>query len=126
MSDESSNLREFTNLVDTLVEMGKQGVLEGTEVFLFTDNSTSEAAFFNGSSTSEKLFELVLKVRKMEMDNGSKIHLCHVLGERMKVQGSDGLSRGNLNVGIVVVVVVDIDVVMYYYHYILIVACMSP
>jgi hypothetical protein len=100
MSDQSSNLREFTNLVDTLVEMGKQGVLEGTEVFLFTDNSTSEAAFFNGSSTSEKLFELVLKVRKMEMDNGSKIHLCHVSGERMKVQGSDGLSRGNLNVGV--------------------------
>ncbi len=80
--------------------MGKQGVLEGTEVFLFTDNSTSEAAFFNGSSTSEKLFELMLKVRKMEMDNGSKIHLCHVSGERMKVQGSDGLSRGNLNVGV--------------------------
>ena len=28
------------------------------------------------------------------------VHLRHVSGERMKAQGSDGLSRGNLNVGV--------------------------
>ena len=31
---------------------------------------------------------------------GTRIHLCHVSGERMKIQGSDGLSRGNINVGV--------------------------
>jgi hypothetical protein len=100
MEFESSNLRELKNLVDTLEEMSKRGELTGCEIFLFTDNSTAEAAFFNGSSKSQKLFDLVLQVRKLEMDMCTKIHLCHVAGERMKVQGSDGLSRGNLNVGV--------------------------
>ena len=44
LDDGSSNLREFTNLADTLEEMGRQGDLKNTEVFLFTDNSTSEAS----------------------------------------------------------------------------------
>ena len=100
MNDSSSNFRELKNLVDTLIEMEKQESLRGIEIFLFTDNSTAEAAFFNGSSSSEKLYDLVLSLRKMEMDLGTKFHLCHVSGERMKVQGSDGLSRGNLNVGV--------------------------
>jgi hypothetical protein len=100
MDGESSNLRELTNLVDTLDEMGEQGALKGAEIFLFTDNSTSEAAYYNGSSKSEKLFDLVLRVKKLEMHRQSKIHIIHVSGERMKEQGSDGLSRGNLNVGV--------------------------
>ena len=100
MSYESSNLRELTNLVDTLEEMDSKHNLTGTEVFLFTDNSTSEAAFYNGSSKSEKLFDLVLRTKKLEMHRQTKFHIIHVSGERMKVQGSDGLSRGNLNVGV--------------------------
>ena len=100
MSKESSNLRELTNLVETLEQMDASNNLTGTEVFLFTDNSTSEAAFYNGSSKSEKLFELVLRTKKLEMHRQTKIHIIHVSGERMKVQGSDGLSRGNLNVGV--------------------------
>ena len=101
IANESSNLRELQNLVDTLEEMEKQdNGLNGFEVFLFTDNSTAENAFFNGSSKSMKLFELVLRVRKLEMTAGAKIHLCHVSGTRMIAQGADGLSRGNLNVGV--------------------------
>jgi hypothetical protein len=100
MEGSSSNLRELANLVDTLDEMSKEDELKGTEIFMFTDNSTSEAAFFNGSSKSELLFNLILRVRKMEMNNGIKIHFCHVSGERMQHQGTDGLSRGNLNVGV--------------------------
>jgi hypothetical protein len=34
------------------------------------------------------------------MYNMTKIHIIHVSGKRMKLQGSDGLSRGNLNVGV--------------------------
>jgi hypothetical protein len=100
MDSESSNLREFLNLVDTLEKMCEDDKFRGTEIFLFTDNSTSELAFFNGSSKSEKLFKLVLRLRQLEMQHGVIVHLCHVSGERMKAQGSDGLSRGNLNVGV--------------------------
>jgi hypothetical protein len=100
VSQSSSNYRELRNLVDTLEEINRNDELFGREIFLFTDNSTSEAAFYNGSSKSEKLFELVLRIKKLEMNHQAKIHIVHVSGERMKVQGTDGLSRGNLNVGV--------------------------
>jgi hypothetical protein len=91
MDNSSSNFHELANLVDTLIEMSNNDVLRGTEIFLFTDNSTSEAVFFNGSSKSELLFNLILKVRKLEMDSGIKIHFCHVSGKRMQHQGTDGV-----------------------------------
>jgi hypothetical protein len=100
ISNESSNYRELRNLVDTLEEINISKGLSGSEIFLFTDNSTAESAFYNGSSKSEKLFELVLRIKKLEMHNQAKVHIIHVSGERMKVQGSDGLSRGNLNIGV--------------------------
>jgi hypothetical protein len=100
VSAESSNLRELKNLVDTLKEMGSQGTLKGTKVYLFTDNSTSEVAFFNSTSTSLKLFNLVLEIKKLELEHGTLINLCHVSGEHMKAQGTDSFSRGNLNVGV--------------------------
>ena len=99
-SASSSNYREMRNLVDTLVTMAEEGELQGTELFLFTDNSTAEAAFAKGSSLSKELFELVLKLRKLEMENSCKIHVSHVAGTRMIAQGSDGLSRGNLSEGV--------------------------
>jgi len=36
----------------------------------------------------------------LEMHFGAHINVCHVAGKRMIAQGSDGLSRGNLNVGV--------------------------
>ena len=96
----SSNFRELANLVETLETMAEEEDLSGKEVFLFTDNSTSEAAFYNGSSSSELLFKLVLRLRKLEMNSETKFQVCHVSGERMKIQGTDGLSRGNLTVGV--------------------------
>jgi len=59
-SDQSSNHRELSNLILDLENMFNQGVLENTEVFVFTDNSTAEAAFFKGTSKSRLLFELIL------------------------------------------------------------------
>ena len=97
--DESSNLRELANLADSLAAMAEEGTLEGVEVFFFTDNTTAEGAFFNGSSKAESLFKLVLEIKKLEMTHECKIHICHVAGTRMIEQGSDGLSRGNLTEG---------------------------
>ena len=52
MDKSLSNLRELQNLVDTLKKMASTGELEGSEIFIFTDNSTAEAAFSKGSSKS--------------------------------------------------------------------------
>ena len=98
--DKSSNYRELRNLVETLEEIAQKQGLHGVEIYFFTDNSTAEAAFHKGSSTSELLHELVTRLRLLEMERGCKIHLIHVSGERMKRQGSDGLSRGSLLEGV--------------------------
>ena len=100
MDKGSSNLRELKNLVDTLKVMAESGELEGAEVFIFTDNSTAEAAYFKGSSKSRLLFELILELRELEMKAKTKIHFIHVAGTRMIAQGSDGLSRGNVSEGV--------------------------
>ena len=67
MENGSSDLRELKNLVDSLKKMAEASELEGLEIFVFTDNSTAEAAFFRGSSKSRRLFELVLELRELEM-----------------------------------------------------------
>lgn len=98
--DSSSNFKEFENSVKTLEEMGERNELRGYELFYFTDNSVSEAAAFRGSSKSKKLFELILRLWTLEMKYGCKIHFIHIAGTRMIEQGTDGISRGNLNEGI--------------------------
>ena len=80
--------------------MAVEGSLSGTELFLFIDNSTAESAFDKGSSSSRLLFELVLRLRMLEMSESCKIHLSHISGKRMVDQRSDGLSRGNLVEGV--------------------------
>ena len=96
----SSNFRELCNLVDSLEKLAELGDLGGTEVFLFTDNTVAESAFYRGTSASLKLFDLVLRLRKLEMASQFKLHLLHVPGTRMIEQGTDGLSRGNLTEGV--------------------------
>ena len=100
LEEESSNFRELTNLVESIEERIAEGGLRGSEIFLFTDNSTAEAAFYKGTSSSEKLFEAILRLRTLEVKEGVVIHFIHVAGTRMIVQGTDGLSRGDLGEGI--------------------------
>jgi hypothetical protein len=69
--------------------------LSGHELFVFTDNSTAEAAFWKGSLTSRKLFELVLRLRFLEIKHDLKLHVIHASGRRMIEQGTDGLSRAD-------------------------------
>jgi hypothetical protein len=98
--EESSNFREFKNLVESIEKFVADGTLKGHELFMFTDNSTAEAAFFKGTSSSEKLFDLVLRLRKIEIEGELVIHLIHVAGTRMIWSGVDGLSRGDHNAGV--------------------------
>ena len=99
MDGHSSNLRELKNLVETLEVMAKLGHLVGFEIFICTDNAVSEAAYFNGSSSSEELFNCIVRLRQLEMGHKCKIYIFHVSGKRMIKQGSDGLSRGNFTEG---------------------------
>jgi hypothetical protein len=74
--------------------------LTGREIFMFTDNSTAERAYFKGTSSAEPLFELVLRMRKLEMAGEFKLHVIHVAGTRMIAQGTDGMSRGDHGSGV--------------------------
>ena len=98
--DKSSNYRELKNLVETVEEEVSVGRLDKAELWLFTDNSTAESCFAKGSSTSELLHELILRLRRMEMSAGLKLFLVHIAGTRMIAQGTDGLSRGMMCEGV--------------------------
>jgi hypothetical protein len=102
-SNESSNFREAYNLVLRVEQMVERGELkEGAEVFIFTDNFVSERAFYNGSSKSKRLHELVMRLRKLEMQGRIFVRVIWFAGTRMKEQGVDGLSRGDLTGGVMV------------------------
>jgi len=99
---ESSNFRELANLVDALRYRAQdnKASVKGLEVFMFTDNAVAEGAFYKGSSSSKKLFNLILQLRLLEMEAGMRIHIIHIAGSRMIKQGTDGLSRGDANEGV--------------------------
>jgi hypothetical protein len=102
-SEESSNFREAYNLVLRVEQMVERGeVKEGAEIFVFTDNFVSERAFYNGSSKSRRLHELVMRLRKLEMRGKIFVRVIWFAGTRMKDQGTDGLSRGDLTGGVMV------------------------
>jgi hypothetical protein len=91
VEDSSSNWRELGNLVHLLKAIAKDHDICGHEIFIFTDNSTAEAAFWKGTSRSEKLFDLVLELKELELDLGLMLHVIHVSGRRMIAQGTDSL-----------------------------------
>jgi hypothetical protein len=80
---ESSNYKEFENIVSTIEEAVKAGDLEDAVLFFFTDNSTVESALYKGNSKSRKLFELIVRFRKLQMLSGTHVHVSHVSGKRM-------------------------------------------
>ncbi len=97
---ESSNWKEFTNVVEALDEEGEEGNLNHAEVFMFTDNSAVESCVAGGSSSSPKLLSLVVRLQALSMRVGFKINVFHIAGTRMIAQGTDGVSRGFLGQGV--------------------------
>ena len=96
----SSNWREFENLVCEVETAGTKGWLNNNTVLLATDNQVVEACLYKGNSSSVKLFDLVVRLKLTELKYGVKILVTHVSGSRMQAQGTDGVSRGNLRDGI--------------------------
>jgi hypothetical protein len=97
---QSSNFKEFENVVQTIEEESRNGMLMGASLYLFTDNSTVEGALFKGNTPSRKLFNLVVRFRKVQMAYNAEIIVSHVAGTRMIAQGTDGVSRGLLTDGV--------------------------
>jgi hypothetical protein len=97
---ESSNFKEFENVVLTVEEEARNGLLNGASMFLFTDNSTVEGALFKGNTPSRKLFNLIVRFRKIQMVRDAEIVVSHVSGTRMIAQGTDGVSRGVFTEGV--------------------------
>jgi hypothetical protein len=97
---QSSNWKEFTNIVESLEEEAELGHLSNSEVFMFTDNSTVEACASKGSSSSPKLLDLVVRLFALTSKVGVKVNIFHVAGTRMIAQGTDGVSRGYLGQGV--------------------------
>jgi hypothetical protein len=81
-------------------EATAKGELTDCELFLFTDNTTAEAAYYKGTSSSETLFNLMLRLRKLQMRAQVMLHVIHIAGTRMIEQGTDGTSRGSLLEGV--------------------------
>jgi hypothetical protein len=98
---QSSNYRELRNLIYTIEEQVARGQLRDTELFIFTDKSTAEQAFYNGTSTSPTLFELVLRLQNLQMNQRLLVHFVHVAGTRIMAQGTDGLSQGSMPYGVI-------------------------
>ena len=98
--EESSNWREATNLTRKVEELAAMGKLEGKELWIFTDNSTYEGAFYKGYSDSPKLTAIIFRLRKVERVTGCILHVIHIAGTRMKEAGVDGLSRQDFLEGI--------------------------
>ena len=100
--EESSNFRQFENVVLTLEKEGEDGGMKDSLVLLFTDNSTVEAALYKGNSSSPKLFGLVLRIKKLELHSGARFLVSHCAGTRMMEEGADGTSRGHLREGVAI------------------------
>jgi hypothetical protein len=98
--EESSNWKEFDKLVESLEEEALGGGLKHTAVYMFTDNSTVEAAIHSGRTTSSRLRALVIRFLALQTVNTCSIEVIHVEGTRMIAQGTDGISRGTLNEGV--------------------------
>jgi hypothetical protein len=96
----SSNNKEFENVVETIEEEARSGLLQGSSLLLFTDNSTVEGALFKGNTPSRKLFQLIVRFRKIQMECNADVIVSHILGKRMIAQGTDGVSCGLLNKGV--------------------------
>ena len=82
-AQESSNYREFTNVVEAMEEDREAGRLKDCEVFFFTDNSTVETALFKGTSTSPTLLKLVIRFHILQAKYQVKVHVIHCAGTRI-------------------------------------------
>jgi hypothetical protein len=98
-AEESSNWREFRNLLDAVRVESESGRLVGCELWLATDNSTAASAYYKGTTSSEKLQDMVTELRGLTLKGNFVLNIFHIAGTRMIQIGIDGLSRGEMQLG---------------------------
>ena len=65
--------------MDQLEGLVKKGELKNAELFLFTDNTTVEYAYYKGNSSSPRLFNLVMRLHKLAFGGDVVLHVIHIL-----------------------------------------------
>ncbi len=69
--DESLNLKDINDFVQGIQRrQAKAGALTGSKVFFFTNNSTAEAAIYQGNSKSKQLHELLVELKVLQARSG--------------------------------------------------------
>ena len=86
---ESSNFREATNLVIKTITMMKTSQIK--KVFICMDNMVMKQTYMKGSSNSAKFHNLIVKLRKLEMEGKLIIHFIWIASTWMVAQGTDAL-----------------------------------
>jgi hypothetical protein len=88
-----SNYKELRNLVNSVTNAYSAGLLNNSELFLFTDNFVAKCSFYNGGlNTNKDLNKLVFTLWDLQMRGNFTLHMYHVAGTRMIECGIDGLS----------------------------------
>ena len=98
--EELSNWRELGNLVEDLEREEHTGRLNDSWLVFATDNATTKSCLYKGNSSLEKLYDLVVQLRALELRTGARLLVTHCSGKRMVHQGTDRVSRGSLQEGV--------------------------
>ena len=75
-----------------LLSDGKR--VQGRRLLYFTDNMVTYDVVRKGSSKSQSLWTLLLRIKILELQLQCVLQVIHVPGTTMISQGTDGLSRG--------------------------------
>ena len=67
MDNKSSNFRDFRNLVENIEDMVIKEDLEGYDTIFFTNNTVAESITAKTLSTSDILYDLIVRVFKLKM-----------------------------------------------------------
>ena len=86
--------------MDTIEEVGRKGNLQGKESFLCTDNMVLESIALTGSLKLESIFDLVVRLHFLSIHFKQNVGFIHVVGTWTIIQGTDGISRGDMYEGI--------------------------
>ena len=78
VKDKSSIWREFETLVQTMEGEEEEENLVDSVIILATNNLFIQSALYEGNSSSEKLCELIVRFRALEMQTWARILATHV------------------------------------------------
>ena len=67
MDNNSSKFRDFRNLVENTEDMVIKEDLEGYDIIFFTNNTVAESITAKTLSTSDILYDLIVRVFKLKM-----------------------------------------------------------